>query len=258
MKSKHTLKILLDIAMFVTYILLMFGYGVSSYFHEIMGIIIGFLFALHLSLNIKETKVAFKAFRNKKAGFEKKLKAISDLVLMISMPVAISTGIIISGVLFNMDFDQNIYATHYFASYLSLGIMLMHFALHMDYFSAVLLRSIRERNTASVKKGIKTFATIGAIVLTIYASANNYLNNINVPVLSDKATAESNQGNDEIQTSSEEIPTLSKYLSNLTCTACPKNCSLLAPKCSKGVAQAAAAEVDYHEEYEEEISTSSI
>ena len=87
-------------------------------------------------------------------------------------------------------------------------------------------------------------------------SVNNYIENVTVPNLDNDATAENTDDNDGVQRVTADAPALSEYLSNLNCTACPKNCSLLAPKCSKGLSQAAAAEVDYYEEYGEELEIS--
>lgn len=255
MKTKHTIKILLDIIMLVIYILLMFGYSLDPYFHEIFGILIGIIFLVHIGLNFKETKMVLKSLWNKNSKFEKKVTAVSDILLIISMPIAIITGVMISGVILNMTFNNGVYAVHYFASYISLGIMLMHFALHIDYFLAVLLRSIKERKSIGVKKAIKTFAAISAIVLTLYVSANNYFKNIALPIMDNTNVSDNNEDDGQLTAVADETPTLSEYLSNLYCTACPRNCSLLAPMCSKGVAQAAAAEVDYYEEYEMDIST---
>lgn len=252
MKSKHTLKILLDIFMLVIYIMLMFGYDISPYFHEIMGMMIGGLFAVHIYLNKKETKVALKNIINKDSNFEKKLKGISDAMLMISMPISIITGIMISGVIFQNAMNGNTYTIHYFSSYISLGIMLLHASLHIDYFLAVFKRSVVGYNTKNVKQGARSFAAMAAIMLTLYISVGNFVNTGAVVYTDNQDDEEINDEtyNSNVSAIVEETPTLDEYLSNLYCTACPKHCSLLAPQCSKGVGQAAVAEVEYEETYE--------
>jgi hypothetical protein len=95
---------------------------------------------------------------------------------------------------------------------------------------------------------------MAAIVLTLYISVGNFVNTGAVVYVGDEDDDEE-EINDETYNSSVsaivgETPTLNEYLSNLYCTACPRNCSLLAPQCSKGVGQAAVAEVEYEETYE--------
>jgi hypothetical protein len=229
----------------------MFGYNISPYFHEIMGIMIGGLFLAHIYLNKKETKVALKNIISKNKSFEKKLTGVSDAMLMISMPVSIITGIMISGVILQNVMVDNTYAIHYFSSYISLGIMLLHFSLHVDYFLTVLKRSIVGYNTKNVKKGVRNFAATAAILLTLYISVGNYFNNEAVIYLNDDEEEINDETyNSNISVNLEETPTLDEYLSNLYCTACPRNCSLLAPMCNKGVGQVAVAEVEYEETYE--------
>ena len=56
MKDKTFLKLLLDIAMSVLYLMLMFSRRSGAFFHEAVGIGVVALFAAHLLLNRKMTR----------------------------------------------------------------------------------------------------------------------------------------------------------------------------------------------------------
>ena len=93
------LKMLLDIAMSVLYLMLMFSRRTGAFFHEAVGIGIGFLFAAHLLLNRSMTRGLFAAVRSGAAKADRKLLLISDLLLLAGMPVAILTGADFKGAL---------------------------------------------------------------------------------------------------------------------------------------------------------------
>ena len=70
------------------------------------------------------------------------------------------------------------------------------------------------------------------------------------------ADGEDNSNSEEILIEEEPVPevaevSLEDYLSSIKCTACSKHCLLIAPKCNKGVKQAAEAETEYYEIYGE-------
>ena len=93
MKGTTVLKSLIDIAMFVIYLMLMFANGAGAFFHEAAGIGIGILFVIHNILNIKMTKGLFSCIKSGSAKTDRKLTALSDIVLLIGMPIVLVTGI---------------------------------------------------------------------------------------------------------------------------------------------------------------------
>ena len=56
MKHRTFLKLLIDVAMCIVYLMLMFADGVGDFFHEAAGIGIGALFIIHILLNRSMTK----------------------------------------------------------------------------------------------------------------------------------------------------------------------------------------------------------
>lgn len=71
----------------------------------------------------------------------------------------------------------------------------------------------------------------------------------------DESSNNGDDGSETEITSSDntqpEPPTLEEYLSRLRCTGCSRRCILTNPHCSKGVAKAATAEIEYYEIYGE-------
>ena len=71
-------------------------------------------------------------------------------------------------------------------------------------------------------------------------------------ITEDKSSDE-NEPEEEIAPQQNEsggdVPTLTQFLSNLTCGGCRHNCPLISPRCMKGRAKAESATVEYYETY---------
>lgn len=103
MKGTTVLKLFLDIAMCVIYLMLMFAKGASDFFHEAAGIGIGILFIIHLILNRSMTKGLVSGIKKGSARVSRKLLGFSDIILCVGMPIVIGTGILIAKELFVID-----------------------------------------------------------------------------------------------------------------------------------------------------------
>lgn len=292
MKYKNLFRLLLDITLYVLYIVLVFGFGTSRFFHEVCGIGIVALFILHFTMNTRMFGSLHRRVSGENATVVQRLLYISDILLTGLVPISVMTGILISTELFYINtgaFIGSFYTFHKLVSYVSFGIMTLHFAFHAKYVIGVVKRII-----ASVKeKGMRrTFAGYAAGVLAVYFSYTIAYNAFSVPVYGDYENAEVNQPTEIIdqpdetyeeptaetddeneetitdddkkeQTASEnnaytepsvtetEIPSLNEFLGKLFCTGCHNRCSLLSPRCSTGRAQAVQAETKYYEEYGE-------
>lgn len=126
--------------MTVVYLMLMFARGAGEFFHEAAGIGIGILFIIHILLNLSMTKGLFRSVNNRKAKPVRIIQFISDILLMICMPVVIITGILIARELLVIDSGlpwELIFTIHNVLSYVCLGVMAVHLLLHLKYLVGV-------------------------------------------------------------------------------------------------------------------------
>lgn len=150
MKRNTIFKLLLDVAMLVLYLLLMFAQSLGGFFHEAAGLAVGAAFVLHVCLNIPMTKGLLNVIRHGKAGAGKKLLLLSDVLLTLCMPVVLATGVLIAKELFVLPAVlpwSLVFTLHNTLSYVCLAVMAFHLLLHMKYLAAVLgkLPSARPR-----------------------------------------------------------------------------------------------------------------
>lgn len=141
MNSKTILKMLLDIAMVILYLLLMFARFAGDLFHEIVGIGIGVIFVIHLALNASMIKGLFKSVKKGNAKTDRIILFVSDIVLTIAMPVVILTGILIAKELFVIDIGlpiMTMFDIHNICSYICLFILALHILLHAKYLIGVI------------------------------------------------------------------------------------------------------------------------
>ncbi len=93
-------------------------------------------------------------------------------------------------------------------------------------------------------------AIIGVVLYGFVASTNiDFTSNLATSQVTNDSesrveTTVQSSTNDDVVT-----PSLSEFLSNLTCTACPRNCPLIAPQCGRADAQIHSAEEEYNQLY---------
>ncbi|MGN0115762.1 MAG: cytochrome b/b6 domain-containing protein [Acutalibacteraceae bacterium] len=176
MKRNVVIKILLDIAMLVLYLMLMFARGFGGLFHEVVGIGIGVLFVIHILLNFTMTKGLIKSVKSGKAKADRVLLALSDLLLTVCMPIVIVTGVLIAKELFIMPFSipwQLIFTVHNVLSYVCLGLMAFHVLFHGKYLIGVFkkLPTLSGREAAAA---LSRFAAGAAAAAVLYVGVVAY------------------------------------------------------------------------------------
>lgn len=133
-KTKLIVKIALDIAMLLLFLSLVFGMKpLGIVFHEVAGVVILILFALHLILNRNFISAAVRGkLKNRRAM----LNLLIDTALLIAIIVAAWTGIKISDVLFysaHSGHQHGLVYIHKASSYTALGIIALHLLMHLKY-----------------------------------------------------------------------------------------------------------------------------
>lgn len=257
MNTKMTVKILIDILMTVLYIVLSDAYRTGLTFHEIAGLSIFFIFIFHLILNWSWIKNITKNLFNAKLRKISRLQYVLNLMLFICIFAITITGIMISQVLFPIIETANNYflvALHKYASYYCLGLLIFHIALHWRY----LIVSIGKIATnIKILRFGATIIIVGLLYSQIIAKADESFNssltqNTQNPkeVISEKKSEENTDNViAEEKVVAEEKVSLADFLGNMYCTACPKHCPLLNPKCGRAQPQINAAKIEYQKIY---------
>ena len=176
MKRNVIVKALLDIAILTLYLMLMFARGFGALFHEVVGIGIGVLFVIHILLNLTTTKGLIKSVKSGKAKVDRVLLALSDLLLIVCMPIVIITGVLIAKELFIMPFMipwQLIFTAHNVLSYVCLGLMSFHLLFHGKYLVGI-FKKLPTLSGGEAAAALVRFAAGAAAAAVLYVGVVVY------------------------------------------------------------------------------------
>ncbi len=154
-------KVLIDILLFITTILLFDIELIGNLNHEILGITLGILIIVHIALNFKWIKQVTKNL--KKVNTKTKIMYVTDIFTMLIYLGAIICGILISDKIFNFHMGSNLYVV---LAHLSLGrlaiiVMLIHLGLHLD-------RVFAKIKSKKLKKVLYTIYIIIVLLIITY------------------------------------------------------------------------------------------
>lgn len=131
---KNRIKLVIDIVMFILMICLMNTNFTGMQLHEVLGIGIFVIFAIHKILNFKWIKSIGSNLLNKQVKRRNKFLFILDIILFLLVMGVIITGICISRYVFSNLYIGN-YGTirkiHKFLSWWSLILMAIHIGFHL-------------------------------------------------------------------------------------------------------------------------------
>ena len=173
MKRNTIIKILLDAAMLVLYLLLMFARDLGGFFHETVGLGICILFVMHFLLNLSMTKGLLNSATKSGAKANKIILLMMDIVLLIGMPLVIVSGVLMAKDLFVVDTGlpwELIFNLHNVLSYVCLGAMLLHLVLHAKYLIAVCKKLPSALGSKEMKSALCRFGAGTAAGIVLYCS----------------------------------------------------------------------------------------
>lgn len=260
MQKKTVLKVAVDIVMTLIFTALMFVSKTGLTFHEIMGLSIIVLFAVHLALNskwiISSTKKLFAGKLTEKYMFSYFIN-VSLFIGIIGLTI---TGILISAVLFPSDLYSPVIKTlHKWVAYITAGLIALHILMHLKYLISVFSSELRTP-LKTLGNALALLITTGIIYYNIITITENRfqarLQSDNDIAVTDEKIIEQEEPeiktNSEIitQTQPEAVPTLAEFLGKMFCTNCPKHCPLSSPKCRKSDTLIQEAKKEYQELYE--------
>lgn len=127
---KKNLKIIIDILMLISLIILMCEHNIISSIHEIVGIIIFLLFIIHNLLNYKWYKLIFSGKINKKMI----PRIVLNLLILIFLILTMLSGIMISGYLFKNLFRNPMLgrSLHMVSSIWLFILISVHLGIHLN------------------------------------------------------------------------------------------------------------------------------
>ena len=159
--KKLIFKIMLDVAMTVVYILLMFPQGTGVVFHIVAGLSVGALFILHFILNRGVFSAMLRSIRQKKLKPRTATLLAFDVMLIVGMPMLIVTGVLISGI-FTVGLGSaafTVYQIHDISAWVCLAAMLSHIAVHARYLVSSLRSIFNRRRDREVRRAFARFAS---------------------------------------------------------------------------------------------------
>lgn len=130
---KNTVKINLDIVITVLFVSLLFPYNTGLVYHEIAGISLAAMIILHLILNSNWIVNVSKNLLSGKFKAKTILLYILNIGLFLGITVIIITGLMISNVIFNNNYNESLAFIHKWSSYITVLMIAIHLGLHAKY-----------------------------------------------------------------------------------------------------------------------------
>ena len=183
MTKNQTFKILIDISMTALFIILLKAFDTGLEFHEIAGLGILLLIAVHNIMNISWIKNVAKNIFSNKIKQKTKLMFGLNLLLTLFILTIVITGILISKVLFtfiSVGAQDQLIFIHKTASYICLGLIGAHVLVHAKYLAAIFKKLFLNIKSRSVLVPLSGFAlTVLAVTVT---ARQLYLGTVEIPM----------------------------------------------------------------------------
>ena len=158
------IKIVIDILMYLIFVILMGHHITENLIHEILGIILFILFIVHHILNYRYYKTIFKG----KYNFKRVFLLIIDLLLLISMIGMMISGVIISSDVFTfLNIPTTIFGRqlHMLSTSLAFVIMSIHLGLHLGVF----INKLNKKMKNSVLEYVYYLILILIVIYGVYS-----------------------------------------------------------------------------------------
>ncbi|HNX63604.1 MAG TPA: cytochrome b/b6 domain-containing protein [Oscillospiraceae bacterium] len=171
MTKNQTFKILIDISMTSLFIILLKAFDTGLEFHEIAGLGIFVLIAVHNIMNISWIKNVAKNIFSDKIKLKTKLMFGLNMLLTLFILTIVITGILISKVLFtfiSVGAQEQLIFIHKISSYICLGIIGAHILVHAKYLVAMFKKLLLNIKSRSVLVPLSGFA-LTVLVVTVTA-----------------------------------------------------------------------------------------
>lgn len=164
MKKNYT-KIVLDLMMAITFVLLMNPRVLNGLpFHEIAGLIIGVAILVHIGLNFRWVINTTKKIFDSKLPNKTRFSYLLNILLLISMATVIVTGILISRVVLPslaIQGNHSIRGLHSFSADATLALVGLHIGVHWQWIVSICKRAFKSKE-GKLRRGV-----IASVVLSL-------------------------------------------------------------------------------------------
>ena len=260
MKRNVIKKSLLDVGMLVVFVLLMYTSLTGVLMHEILGVLLAAMVAVHLALNKPWLQKALHPNGPKAAPW--RINALLNAVLALAGIGVTTSGIMISQYLFPAlnAADVGLWTrVHGISATAMLTALLAHGALHTKWIMGVLgSMALRFGQAKALVVRVSIVALAASAMLSLFLGGRSPLYTREEAVVvqsigSTIAPASGNGKNSAILAAddggAQDQMTLAQFLSSFTCTACHRRCLLSNPRCGKARPQIQAQTQVYNETY---------
>lgn len=162
------IRMILDIAMTIMFIILMGYYITGNTVHEILGTITFILFIIHNILNIKWYKSIFKG----KHGFQRMFHIAINLLLFLSMIGMMVSGIMISVKVFSfLNIPTTMFARRLHIVSTSWGFVLM--SIHVGLHIASMMNKLNNKMKNNIFEYVYYLVLVLLIGIGVYSFVSN-------------------------------------------------------------------------------------
>ena len=257
--KKITKKLLFDLAMALLWVSLMIYSLTGAFWHEVLGLGVLGLFAIHILYNIPKIKKEIPRMFSPGKGSLTLRYGVDFLLLFFGFFTGIS-GVLISKETLTFLNAANIplwTTLHVVASYIALGLIALHIGQHLNVILAVAAKPFQ--GSPAFGRAVRSawnVVVVGVVLFGFIASSNlnlDYTSTASATLTGTQDTSASNSGDastvGSLTESADATPTLTEFLSGLCCTACHRNCPLTAPQCGRANEQIDSAQEEYLQLY---------
>lgn len=226
--------------------------------HEILGIVVFFLFLFHKMLNFKWIKSITMNLFKKGIKTKTKIMYVVDIILLILVILNVVTGILISTHILTNITTKNIEITsnwHHFFAYWLMMVLIIHIGLHWEFIRTAM--NIKKDSWAE-----KVMLCIITVIIVFMLLKGNIIKKLMIPrkemnlqyevkhTINDTSKKDDEKEEDKNNSSiPTEQPTIEEYLSKLFCTGCGRHCPLTNPACSRGMSKQTQKVQEYNQTY---------
>ncbi len=193
-KRKPYHKLILDLVLIVLVALLYRKQAISLHFHEVAGLVLFGLFAIHMLFNRKWIVGVTRRLTDEKLPVKTRIGWAVDALLAVSWTLTIVSGVLMSKTLgLSLSVPGPWQVVHYTTAALGLALVGIHVGLHLSY-----LRGIFHPVLSHLGRAAKPVAAVCAAVIVIgglYSVATtNYLRWLTMPFSASEQGAQGARG----------------------------------------------------------------
>jgi cytochrome b561 len=183
--KKNYTKIVLDLMMAITFVLLMNPRVLDGLpFHEIAGLIIGIAILVHIGLNYRWVINTTKKILDPKLPNKTRFSYLLNILLLISMAAVIITGILISKVVLPslaVQGNHSIRGIHSFSADATLALVGLHIGVHWQWIVSICKRAFKSKE-GNVRKVVLASVVLS---LAIVAGGIQWFSSTSTPAKGD-------------------------------------------------------------------------